>query len=80
MMPDPRSLASGTPFTCPGCGAETDDLDALAETCVDYVSGIGRCPARAEVLDRRRRCQHFRQLLAGDPVGEPFIAGDGGPV
>lgn len=78
-MPDNCPPAS-TPFTCIGCGAEADDLEALAEACVDYVSGIGRCPARTEVVRQRRRREHFRQLLASDPVGAPVIAGNGSPM
>ena len=69
MMRDPCHLTS-SPFTCPGCGAETRDLEVLARDCVDYVTGMGRCPARAEVAARRRRRAALRQLLAGDPVGE----------
>lgn len=75
-MPNPRPLIRET-FTCPGCGAETRELEALARDCVDYVTGIGRCPARAEVAARRRRHAALRQLLAGDPVGVPLIAGEG---
>lgn len=67
-----------TPFTCPGCGAATDNVETLAGDCVDFVTGIGRCPARTEVAAAaERRRQSFRRLIAGDPVGVPVLAGDG---